>query len=375
MALTVPNYTGDEHVTDIPLTGTNTTSWDDATSLFEGFVNATKPAGTLQKSHKEYDIFLAGWWWFNNSWKIMAPPGLLGNAIIIIVTLRMKPFNSASLFMLSLAIVDLFLICSRIPFRTVPKTSAVICRTLWYLYNALPMYSNYILLFWTVERFIAVQFPLRVTEWCTLKRTAISILLAGVFSFSVNIAWPLSITVISREAGCALYDDKLEFIYKYWYKVDTSLLIFIPMIIIFLCNVKIIHCLSESTKRHQKMTSNEESRQKREKEQRNTTITLLSVSFAFLILHMPIAVYNCQALSKTVITDQEEIATWEFINFFGLTMAELQNSVNFYLYFLTGRRYRQIMSKLFLPCRIKSASQGPESDTKITGVSNSSYSN
>ena len=292
---------------------------------------------------------------FGNSWKIVAPPGLLGNAIIMIVTLKMKPFNSTSLFMLLLAMVDFLLICARIPFKTVPFSSTFICRTMWYLYNAFPLYSNYILLLWTIERFIAVQFPLRVMEWCTLKRTTIAILAAGVFSFSVNIAWPVSIIGKPSGGGCVLYDDKWEFIYKYWYNVETSILVFIPMIIIGLCNIKIIHCLRQLTKRHQQMTSNEESRQKKEKEQRNTTITLLSVSFAFLILHTPLAIYNCLALSTTRMTDQEAIASWDFFNFFGQIMMELQNSVN-YLYFLTARRYRLILSKLFLPCRKKSAS-------------------
>ena len=359
-------------MTGIMVTGSNTTLSENATVLLEALDNATEPVETFGKTFRDYDIFRVAVWLFMDSWKIVAPPGLLGNAIIIIVTLKTKPFNSSCLFMLSLAIVDLLTICARIPFKTVPMTSTVICRTLWYLYNAFPLFSNYILLFWTIERFIAVQFPLRVTEWCTLKGTVISILAAGVFSFSVNIAWPVSIIVKSSGRGCALYDDKREFIFKYWFKVDTSILIFIPMIIIGLCNIKIIHCLRQSTKRHKQMTSNEESRQKRVKEQRNTTITLLSVSFAFLILHSPLAVYNCLAMSTTVITDPKSIAIWEFLNLFGLALAELQNSINFYLYFLTGRRYRQIMSRTFLPCRNKNDSQRPKSATKLNNPTSSS---
>ena len=375
MPPTVPNYSSDEFATDLLFTGNNTTPSEFFSSVVKGLVNATEHVPASKESFTDYNIFWAGKWMFGNSWKIVAAPGLLGNAIIVIVTLKMKPFNSTSLFMLSLALVDLLTICIRIPFKTVPFSSTVICRSMWYLYNGFPLYSNNILLFWTIERFIAVQFPLRVTEWCTLKRTAIAIIAAGVFSFSVNIAWPVSIIGKPSGGGCDLYNDKYEFIYKYWLKVDTSLLIFIPMIIIGLCNIKIIHCLQRSTKRHQQMTSNEESRQKREKEQRNTTITLLSVSFAFLILHTPLAIYNCLALSTTQLTDPEAIATWGFLNFFGHIMMELQNSVNFYLYFLTSRRYRLIMSKLFLPCRTKSAFQGSASTTKIIGVSNSSYIN
>ena len=368
MLPTVPYYNSEKSATDMQFTGNNTTQSENFTPLVEGLVNATESVQAMEKSFRDYAIFLTAKWMFGNSWKIVSPPGLLGNVIIMIVTLKMKEFNSTSLFMLSLAVVDLLLICARIPFKTAPFSSTSICRTMWYLYNALPMFSNYILLFWTIERFIAVQLPLRVKEFCSLRRTAISISVAGLFSFSLNIAWPISIVGKPSGKGCELYDDKWEFNYKFWYKVDTSLLIFIPMIIICLCNIKIIHCLRQSTKRHEQMTSNEESKQKRNKEQRKTAITLLSVSFAFLVLHTPLAVYNCHAMSRTRLTDQGDIATWEFTNFFGLTMAELQNSVNFYLYFLTSRRYRKIMLRILLTCRPKSAS--PESDctTKNTRV-------
>lgn len=334
--------------------------------------NTTESDRTYIKPFYQYDIYLAAIWLFRHSWKFIAPPGLVGNFIVIIVTMKMKPFNSSSLFMISLAIVDLLAICVRIPFKDVQLTSTVTCQAMWYLYNVLPIFSNYTLLFWTLERVIAVQFPLRVTEWCTIKRTAIVITAAGIFSFGMGVPWPVSIVVqhSSVGTGCTLRHDMVEFIYDVWYKVDSSIFIFIPMIIIFFSNLFIIAGLQQSTKRHQQMTSSEEARKKREKEQRNTTITLLSVSLAFLVLHTPLAVYNCFSLARAEVTDQEELATWDFINVFGLTMMELQNSVNFYLYFLTGRRYRQITFNILVPCRKKAGAKpkGTESTT-VTGVS------
>lgn len=139
----------------------------------------------------------------------------------------------------------------------------------------------------------------------------------------------------------------------------------------------IICRLQQSTKRHRKMTSNEESKQKREQEQRNTTITLLSVSFAFLILHTPLAIYNCMAMSAIQLTDQQALANWYFINHFGLTMMEVQNSINFYLYFLTGRRYRAVTFSLFFPCRRIHMSKGKSlaTTTNTTGVYSPEASN
>ena len=108
-------------------------------------------------------------------------------------------------------------------------------------------------------------------------------------------------------------------------------------------------------KRHQQMISNGESRQKRDKEQRNTTLTLLAVCFAFLILHTPLAVYNCMAMTAITFCDNQVRVNWYFINYFGLTMAEVQNSINFYSYFLIERRYRQLTFSLLVSCKFQNA--------------------
>ena len=366
----MPSSTDSSFITDFPLvTGTDVSN--NFTASLESLVNATTSGQVAPKRLLDFAIFRTGLWLFRNGWKIVSPPGLLGNLLIIIVTSRMKPFNSTSLFMTSLAVVDLLATSFRIPFNLLRFTTTTICQLMWYLYNALPLFSNWILVLWTIERLIAVQFPLRVMEWCTVKRTAFSIIAAGIFSFAVDIPWSYTQIISPKGDRCVIRDESREFIYKLWYKVDSSIHIFIPMIIIFLCNILIIYRLQQTTKRHKEMTSNEESRRKREKEQRNTTITLLTVSFAFLILHTPITVYNCMAMSTIVINDREVRATWEFINFVGLTVAEFQNSVNFYLYFLTGRRYRKAFYSLIVPCRKTptSKSKGFESVTKLTGAS------
>lgn len=362
-----------ESVTDAVYTTTNTSFSENITSNFQVSANVTESL----RFFWDYNIYKTGVWLLRNSWKIVTLPGLLGNLFIIIVTVKMTPFNSSRLFMISLAVVDFLTICFRIPFKTVvPRTTNMICDVMWYMYNALPMFSNYVLLLWTIERFIAVNFPLRLTEWCTIRRTVISVAAVGMFSFAVTVPWPVSIVLNPSGKGCIIDPDKTAFIYEVWYKADTSFFIFVPMVIIFLCNITIIYRLQQSTRRHQQMTNNKDAKQKREKEQRHTTVTLLVTSFAFVVLHTPLAVYNCLAMSMLVIRDSQAKATLRFLNSFGLTMAELQNSINFYLYFLTGRRYRHEMIRLFLPC-IKPSSysyKGTKSIMKMSVVSNKSDS-
>ena len=340
------------------------------TQSFENATTTVLSSATYVKPFYEYDIFKMGQKIYKNGWKVTVPPGLFGNMMIILATLKMKPFNSTSLFMISLAVVDLSTACVRIPAKEVKLETTTHCKVMVYLYNALPMYSNYILLFWTLERVIAVQFPLRASSFCTVKRTAIVIAATGVFSFGVNVPWPVSMVSQSVRSNCRPSESMTEFIINVWNKVDSSFFIFIPMIVIILSNLVIITRLQQSTKRHQQMTSSNEARLKRERDQRNITITLIVVCVAFVVLHLPLAIYNCFALSKIGTGNQETIANWEFVNNLGLTMMEFQNSLNFYLYFLTGRRYRQVTFSILFPCRSGSHQGKKMTDsTMVTGVS------
>ena len=131
--------------------------------------------------------------------------------------------------------------------------------------------------------------------------------------------------------------------YNVWFYIDTTVLVFVPMPVIFVCNITIIYRLKQMTKRHQQMSSSEKAKETREKEQRSTTITLLAVSFVFLLLHAPVAFYQIVSFMRYEPSqrNQNEQANWLMVNIVAQTMMEFQNCVNFYLYVITGRKYRE----------------------------------
>ena len=154
------------------------------------------------KRYYQYDIYLTVNQLYENEWKFIVPPGLIGNMVIVLATLKMNPFNSTSLLMISLSLGDLTLNCIRIPMKEIRLITTVECKIMWYLYNVLPMYSNYILVFWTLDRVIAVQFPMRASALCTVKRTAIVMAATGVFSFAINVGWPIIVVSSSSLYSC-----------------------------------------------------------------------------------------------------------------------------------------------------------------------------
>ena len=137
----------------------------------------------------------------------------------------------------------------------------------------------------------------------------------------------------------------------------------IPMLAILFLNIGIIYRLKASTKRHKTMTSSEEANKQREKVQRNMTISLLTVSFAFIILHTPMSVHNLASFVHFETTEKER-ADWLLLNACSYMLFDAQNSVNFYLYFLSGRKYRQHTLTLLCFWRRRSGMSDSRSERK-----------
>ena len=355
---------GDASTSALTTEGETSHSPSSMLTEFQEMTNSTASVSTTAaKTAFDYDNGQMAMWIFDNNWKIVSPPGIIGNLIILIVTIRMKPFNSSSLFMVSLATVDMLLVCGRPGLREMDKYSDAACQSIWYIFNVLPVYSNYILLFWTLERFIAVQFPLRVNDWCTLRNTAFSITGAGVFAVLYCLPWLLSFENDPTSVFCQFRDHWQEFMFLVYFYMETAFLMLIPMLAILFLNIGIIYRLKASTKRHKTMTSSEEANKQREKVQRNMTISLLTVSFAFILLHTPMSVHNLASFVHFETTEKER-ADWLLLNACSYMLFDAQNSVNFYLYFLSGRKYRQHTLALLCFWRRRSGMSDSRSERK-----------
>ena len=97
--------------------------------------------------------------------------------------------------------------------------------------------------------------------------------------------------------------------FKVYFNRETAFLVLIPMLVILFLNIGIIYRLKASTKRHKTMTNSEETNKQREQVQRNMTISLLTVSFAFIILHTPMAVHNLASFAHFETTERKTALT------------------------------------------------------------------
>ena len=199
----------------------------------------------------------------------------------------------------------------------------------------------WLLLAVTVDRLIAVKFPVKKLHMCTPKRAmTVALVLPPIAILkNVHLFYTRGIQVVANPElperkwtvnNCGYPSPAIEFFENYirtW--IGFSLYAFIPISSVFILNVLIIHTVS--TKRR---ISADLIRQSNN----HLTAMLLTVSFTFLILIIP---------SITVIVikpylnlNNQEIKSFAYLEAIVDSLVYLMHSSNFLLYCLTGPGFR-----------------------------------
>lgn len=221
---------------------------------------------------------------------------------------------------------------------------------LLFVINSSYTLSNWILVSWTIERFIAVRFPLKATSWCTVQKVKKAISGLVVVCYLLNIPQLTeTITVLSLNA-------KRTFFYYHSFALFKSFVyMYVPIFILVFCNTVIIIKTKMALKRRSAYNSNQESLIKRTREQHQMTLMLLTVSVVFFLLHLtqalakiwralypdPLVIFFCKI--------QSLLSVFNYIVYTstGYYVTDFQNSINFFLYCLFGRKFRNVINQLF----------------------------
>ena len=203
----------------------------------------------------------------------------------------------------------------------------------------------WILVIFTIDRFIAVCWPLAKTEVC--KPTRAKFYCLGLFfvAFTKNmhVFW-------TRGAEHKANNGSMELIsncgrptpeYKFFEKFVRPWIVFalvsvLPFVVILICNISIIRALVRAKKLHKgaKIQTSQE------KTYAQMTAMCLSASFAFLCFITPSIVL---VIGRPYWKDDPiyDIAK-AVIN----QMTYVNHSINFFLYCITGHRFRQQLCKI-----------------------------
>lgn len=292
--------------------------------------------------------------------------GTFGNVLTLIV-LHTKPFRSApsSLILNALALADLgILITGLTQLWVITLTNydyrnltAYGCQVWTFAIYFLRHLSPAYLCLLTVERTIAVYMPLKSKQICSRKRMFISIVILTIILVIINIYHILSSIRLKYEYTNDRNETEVSYQCRRKVKfrntfytnfityLDATLESFIPFLIIAIGNILIIHKLAmanKERKHNMKVTAGGDDKVK------SATVMLVVVSICFLLLTLPFCIFHISYRGRAFpVSTNNERARMELANVSNIMLFYLNSTINFYLYCLSGSKFRNALTDLF----------------------------
>ena len=217
----------------------------------------------------------------------------------------------------------------------------VSCRIQTYLRYTLPDYAVWVLVVMTIERMVGVMWPHRVHYIFTRRRIRISVLVMAIVLPLINI--PVFWVATKNDGDTSVHpckSDNYELAYQIWPWVDLIIHSLLPFVIMLTCSsiiIKTVYRRRRTLSRQCSVNSTTGTKVK------TMTTTLLTVTFVFLFLTAPFVIYatTLNELHGKVDVD------YHLFHFSASMLRYANNSVNFFLYCLSGRPFRRELIYLF----------------------------
>lgn len=300
--------------------------------------------------------------------------GIVGNMLCLVVFMSKNMRKlSASIYLAALSCSDLIALI----FYVLPEwlkhgltsitghhsatflQQAGTCQIMLYLQYMARFLSSWFVVFFTIERFIAVSFPLRRRDICDPKSAFRVVRVAVIVAAVYCVFKPIlsgSYAAINGDPLCTSVKEYqyLSFILDSIFGVTIT---FIPFVLITILNLLIIRKLVLRNKRHRKIRIvTEESIIRLE-----FTFILLAVSICFVSLNLPYFAVWCKrywAYKKTFNVNEHspsslqshdsQIENLDEILHVTRTIFYTNYCINFFLYSITGAYFRKELKHLFL---------------------------
>jgi hypothetical protein len=205
----------------------------------------------------------------------------------------------------------------------------------------------------TVDRAFAVLYPLKAKTICTVFRARKTVVILTIIPvvLDLNIFFGFKIRFLGSEFAAIVteFEDHpwLNMVVTVYHLTVNGVL---PFSVILICNVLILISVKRAASDRRKMA-------KDENESGNTHITrmLVLVSIAFVILCSPYLIF------EVLVTIPDVTSEYNFANIYWLlrfnvifwtmgAFAESNHAINFYLYVLGGKKFRNDARKVLTSC-------------------------
>ena len=207
--------------------------------------------------------------------------------------------------------------------------------------------SSWLLVLISLERFIAVFYPLKVRLYCTMKRMYVSVFVLTIIAFVVSIPFfftcSIKVTNIMHTCSIKLHGPSYDFIILFVLGCFYS---FFPFCIVTAVNVSII--IKMRRQRAFLMTLQRQNIRQPSFSQNTSLVTMMvAVCLVFAITSFPASVilmttYGCRFFKGEFCISLDG---WLFS--MSLVLDEINHSVNFFLYCISGSVFRNAFCNIF----------------------------
>ena len=218
------------------------------------------------------------------------------------------------------------------------------CKFGGFLSSSAELWSVNILIAVTAERFIAVQYPFKVATICTRRNVSITAELVTLFSFAFNIPTLIFAIYIPGRNACGHHPDYKSYNENIGSWVDSVIYSYIPIATLIVLNFGILKAMRSATTTSQQLST---SSQRDSSRMKHITAMCVSVSVALIICLLPIAIQRPVHYVMYDRRDPVNYAMFIFYWFLAWAFLTLNHTINFFLYVITGQRFRQELLNIF----------------------------
>lgn len=293
---------------------------------------------------------------------LIVPPillilGTFGNIFSFIILMRrsMRKF-STYIYLAMLSITDTLVLYIGLLRLWVGELTGVdikdksdwICKVINVVGYTVSDYSVWLIIAVTVERYVAVCYPLRAPAMCNRQRAIIVIicLLMSLLLINLHFLWTVQIRKYQINGDdvyqCEGGPNHVQLVQDIWPWVDAFLYSFLPFVVISVLNALIIRQVVRARRNRSGLQSNMPNQRNRAQESSlKLTVMLLTISFAFLLTTLPMNIsLIVTAFFNQYHNDYHLVSRFKLARTITELLMYVNHSMNFYLYCATGQKFR-----------------------------------
>ena len=305
---------------------------------------------------------LDGGWFGKISTTLILLFGTFGNVMTVIILRRLRSgWSAMNVYLTALALsdtamlysVDLPMWARKVLDYDVYVSHVVVCKLgIWVMTSAANL-STWLLVALTAQRAASVVWPHRVSLICTHQKSVVTIVVitsaCGVLQIHTLYGFGLVEFDGGTTARCTFGSVSYQqFWISVWVRVNMFLYSLLPCFFLILCNAILGWKLAAAVKEAKELkfsVRTEDRRNSCRKKTSSVTVTIITVSVGFVIITIPFMIYS--NLFYGYVSDCSRSREVHFFLYDFFFVIGLSNFAwNFYLYCLTGSRFREEFKKI-----------------------------